>query len=775
MNAILRFALPALLIVATALHAQTPSVTGPALPGMERFDAAMLGLMTDFSSPGAQLAVSFNGRLLIARGYGLADREAGVPVQPDSLFRIASNSKPLTGLAVLTLIEQGRLTLDQKVFPILGLTPLPGATNLDPRLQEITVRHLLHHTGGWDRDITPDLVFQSTTIAAAAGVPPPASVDTIIRYHLGRRLDFAPGERYAYANIGFVILGRLIEKISGLTYGDYVRAQVFAKAGVTRAFVGRSLLSDRLPGEVRYYDYPGAPLVPSVFPPTTARVPFPYGGMDIEAVQATGGWVVSAVDYVRLLCALDGTKAGPAAILTPASIDLWTSPPPAPVSAGASTYYAMGVSAQNIGNGVGPRASWFHNGSLPGSRAYMVRFANGVTYAITFNTRTQDADSMLQAINAALNPILSTLAPPAAGDLFVSSRPEFLTAPATINVNPGASVTLAPTITSLTSPTFQWHKDGAALVGATGVTLTLPSVTAASAGNYHLVATNTAGSTVSVPGTLSVGPVVSTGRLVNLSILTGLADSTDSFTMGYVVGGAGTVGAKPLLVRAAGPSLGALGVPGTLADPKLELFAGASKTGENNDWGGSSTLVNAMTSVGAFAYASAGSRDAAAVAMITSRDNSVKVTGTGAGVVIAELYDSTPAAHFTATTPRLVNVSVLKQLGTSLTVGFVVGGATPVKLLIRAIGPGLAAFGVAGTVADPQLTLFAGANKIGENNDWGGTTELSGAFGQVGAFALPTGSKDAALLVTLAAGNYSVQVSGVGGTGTALVEVYEVP
>ncbi len=775
MNAILRLALPALLFTTTGFHAQTTSITGPALPGMERFDAPILGLLTEFSSPGAQLAVSFRGRLLIARGYGLADRDAGVPVQPDSLFRIASNSKPLTALGILTLIEQGKLSLDQKVFPILGLTPLPGATNLDARLQEITVRHLLNHTGGWDRDITPDQAFESTAIAAAAGVPPPASVDTIIRYHLGRRLDFAPGSRYAYANIGFVILGRIIEKISGQSYGDYVRSEVFAKAGVTRAVIGGSLLPDRHPGEVRYYDYPGAPLVPSVFPPTTARVPYPYGGMDIGAVQATGGWVASAVDYVRLLSALDGTKPGPAAILAPASINLWTSLPPAPVSVGDSIYYAMGVQVQNIGNGVGTAATWFHSGSLPGSRSYMVRFANGVTYAVTFNTRIVGTTDMLPAITAALNPILTTLAPPTTGDLFVTSRPEIISAPASRNVGVGATAMFAPAITSITSPTYQWNKDGVAISGANGATLTLPNVTAASAGNYQLVVTNAAGSTASDPATLSVGPVVSAGRLVNLSILTRLADSTDSFTMGYVVGGSGTVGAKPLLVRAAGPSLGALGVPGTLADPKLELFAGAAKTGENNDWGGASTLANAMTAVGAFAYASATSRDAAAVASITSRDNSVKVTGTGSGAVIAELYDSTPATVFTATTPRLVNVSVLKHLGTGLTAGFVVGGATSVKLLIRAVGPGLAAFGVGGTVADPQLSLFAGANKIGENNDWGGTADLSNAFTQVGAFALPTGSKDAALLVTLSAGNYSVQVSGIGGTGTALVEVYEVP
>jgi hypothetical protein len=109
--------------------------------------------------------------------------------------------------------------------------------------------------------------------------------------------------------------------------------------------------------------------------------------------------------------------------------------------------------------------------------------------------------------------------------------------------------------------------------------------------------------------------------------------------------------------------------------------------------------------------------------------------------------------------------------------GFVLGGSTPTKVLVRAIGPTLGSFGVPGTVADPQLTLFNSSSaKIGENNDWGGTAELTAAFTSVGAFALPATAKDAALLVTLSPGNYSVEVSGVSTTtGVALVEVYEVP
>jgi hypothetical protein len=250
--------------------------------------------------------------------------------------------------------------------------------------------------------------------------------------------------------------------------------------------------------------------------------------------------------------------------------------------------------------------------------------------------------------------------------------------------------------------------------------------------------------------------------------------------MGYVVGGNDTSGAKPLVIRAAGPSLGALGVPGTLPDPKLELFAGSTKTSENDNWGGSPALTQAMAAVGAFAYTGPNSLDAATAVNIATRDNSVKVssaTASGAGAVIAEVYDATPEASNTAATPRLINVSVLKNISGGLTAGFVIRGSTTQRVLIRAIGPTLGGFGVGGTVSDPQLTLFRGGSQtsIGSNNNWGGTAELTAAFEQVGAFALPGNSLDAALLATLEPGDYTVQVSGVGGaTGVALVEVYEV-
>jgi hypothetical protein len=268
---------------------------------------------------------------------------------------------------------------------------------------------------------------------------------------------------------------------------------------------------------------------------------------------------------------------------------------------------------------------------------------------------------------------------------------------------------------------------------------------------------------------------------VNLSILTDLTTVGDTFTMGYVVGGSGTTGSKPILIRAAGPTLGAapFNIAGSLPDPRIELFAGTTKSSENDNWGGSGTLSAAFASVGAFAYVNGTSLDAASFGNIGIGDNSVGVSGgAGTGTVIAELYDSTPFASMTTTTPRLVNVSVLKHLGTGLTAGFVIDGTAAKRVLIRAVGPtiGGAPFNVAGAVANPQLTLFSGESSIASNDNWGGTAELTAAFSQVGAFALPASSLDAALLTTLQPGNYTVQVSGVGGsTGVAIVEVYEVP
>jgi hypothetical protein len=150
----------------------------------------------------------------------------------------------------------------------------------------------------------------------------------------------------------------------------------------------------------------------------------------------------------------------------------------------------------------------------------------------------------------------------------------------------------------------------------------------------------------------------------------------------------------------------------------------------------------------------------------------------GTGAVIAEVYDATSPARISATSPRLINVSVLKPIGNSLTIGFVINGAGSKNLLIRASGPALTAFGFnsVDVIADPQLDVYSGQTVIASNDDWGGDSALSAAFGAAGAFAFANNSLDAAVKVTLQPGPYTVVVSPRDGpTGTGLVEVYELP
>lgn len=366
------------------------------------------------------------------------------------------------------------------------------------------------------------------------------------------------------------------------------------------------------------------------------------------------------------------------------------------------------------------------------------------------------------------------------GTAAVAAPPTIGAQPVASTANAGSSATFSVMATGQGPFTYQWKKDGTNISGATGATLTLSNLTSADAASYSVVVTNATGSTTSSAVALTVNAVaINPGRLVNLSLLTALTSPTDDFTMGTVIGGSGAQGSKPMLVRAAGPALGALGVGGTLPDPKLEFFSGSTKIGENDNWAGTTALSGAFAAVGAFPYATPDSKDAAIFnPAIAAGGYSIKVSGNGTvGTVIAELYDSTPSSAFTATTPRLINVSVLKQIGAGFTVGFVVGGGSSATVLVRAIGPGLAAVGLtSGFVSDPKLTLFSGSTKINENDNWGGTAALAAAATKVGAFPVPANSLDASLLATLQPGSYSVQVAGpTGADGLVIVEVYEVP
>jgi len=325
----------------------------------------------------------------------------------------------------------------------------------------------------------------------------------------------------------------------------------------------------------------------------------------------------------------------------------------------------------------------------------------------------------------------------------------------------GDTVTLSVTASGSPTPTFQWFKDGVLLFGATSNSLALSAVSPGNAGSYTVVVTNGAGSVTSSAANLTVNP---SSALSNLSVR-----STMLSGQTLIVGAVVKDGTKTVLVRAAGPALAKFGLMG-LVDPRLELYTtGASPTAINDDWPGSLTAT--ADSVGAFPF-DAGSKDAA-LSQSPSGSFTVHAKGTGSGTILVEVYDTAGGVS-----PRLINVSTRSQTGTGadvLIVGFALNGTGTKQVLIRGIGPGLAAFGVAGTVVDPLIAVFnGGGSQIATNDNWDPT--LATTFAQVGAFGLPANSKDAALLVTLPAGTlYTVQLSGVNnGTGEALIEVYEV-
>jgi N-acyl-D-amino-acid deacylase len=191
-------------------------VTGPANSALASYDRMMSRFMAKNHPPGAAVAVARHGRLVYARGFAYADVEASQPVQPDSLFRIASLAKPFTSVAILQLVERGKLKLNDKMVDVLKLKPT--GDHPDKRLESITIRELLHHAGGWDRDEKYDPMGRPILIAEAMHETPPAKVGTIVQFMMGEPLQFDPGQKSVYSNFGYAVLGRVIEKVSGQTY-----------------------------------------------------------------------------------------------------------------------------------------------------------------------------------------------------------------------------------------------------------------------------------------------------------------------------------------------------------------------------------------------------------------------------------------------------------------------------------------------------------------------------------------------------------------------------
>ena len=353
------------------------------------------------------------------------------------------------------------------------------------------------------------------------------------------------------------------------------------------------------------------------------------------------------------------------------------------------------------------------------------------------------------------------------------TAPSVQTGPKNLSVNSGRTAVFNANTTGTDPRAYQWFFENTP-IGTNSSTLTLSNVTAKNAGAYTVVVRNSLG-TITSSARLTVDD---SSRLANIATRGVSGTGEKVLIVGFVIDGPS---AKTVLLRGVGPTLTSFGLSETIANPVLSLFdSTGTKIAENDNWGTAGGGVNAalFSTLGAFPLAS-NSVDSALMRTLEPGRYTAQLTDAagGSGVGLVEIYENDLMPS------RLVNLSsrVFVGTGASLAIpGIVVRGPVSKKLLIRAVGPTLSAFGIQAALLDPTLTIVDSSNEtVTSNDNWsdaGKGVEVGAIAASVGAFAFPVGSKDAAVLVTLAPGNYTALVKGSGdSSGVALVEVYEVP
>ena len=317
--------------------------------------------MHRFAVPGLSVAIARRGKLTYRQAFGWADGGTGEAVSTAHLFRIASVTKPITSVAIFTLVQQGKIRLDDKVFGKSGiLGEKYGTPPLRRYVEDITVDHLLTHTcGGWPNDGDDPMFLR-----------PRLEVGGLITWTLDTHpLGYPPGQHYAYSNFGYCLLGRVIEAITGQTYEKFVQQEVLAPCGVTAMRIAGNTLEERAPQEVIYYGQ-------------NAEDPY---GMNVARMDSHGGWLATPTDLVRFATHVDGFTTTPN-ILRPDLIKVMTT------ASTANAKYARGWAVNELHN-------WWHTGSLPGTVTIMVRTSSGFCWAALANTRRQPDDEMITALD----------------------------------------------------------------------------------------------------------------------------------------------------------------------------------------------------------------------------------------------------------------------------------------------------------------------------------------------------------------------------------------
>ena len=369
------------------------TLTGSTAPGLQGLDQVMINTMKTANCTRASLAVSKDGRLVLSRGYTF--HFASMPAtEPTNLFRVASLSKTITAVTVMGLVEAGKLQLEDKLGKFMDLSGVS-----DPRWTNITVRHLLQHRGGWNRSTAFDPLFYDVNISTALRVPLPITKEHIVTFMLGQPLQAAPGTTYAYSNFGYLLLGRIIEKVTGQDYESFVRENVLAPLGIHSARLGRNEWADRMPGEVEYEE--GNSTYPSVLSSNRPQVAAGYGRYNFENLDSAGMWAFNAEDLARY-CSIFTQKTNCALLFSETIDAMWAWPPeqPAPL-VGTYNYYGCGWVVQ--GRDRGPPVYVLHDGSLPGTRTLLVRQGNGYSWVALFNTRNDGGVNPVTAMDGGLS------------------------------------------------------------------------------------------------------------------------------------------------------------------------------------------------------------------------------------------------------------------------------------------------------------------------------------------------------------------------------------
>lgn len=287
-----------------------------------RFDVAIERFMRYWGIKGGSFALMRNDSLIYAKGYGYANIEDSVKCEVKHIFRIASVSKLITAVAVMRLCENGSLSPDTKVFGADGI--LNDSTFLncrDKKISKVTVEHLLRHLGGFANP-HGDAAFNRDLVARFLDKELPLSMDDMVEYATRIRLRARPGEWFDYSNLGYIVLSKVIEKASGMSYEEYVKDSVLAPIGCHDIHLAENYSTSLRENEVSYYEVKEAEPVPS-YDGCDTLVMKSLGGNDVRGLYGAGGWVASPVELVKLVAAIN-EHPGKASFLSRESIDFMT-------------------------------------------------------------------------------------------------------------------------------------------------------------------------------------------------------------------------------------------------------------------------------------------------------------------------------------------------------------------------------------------------------------------------------------------------------------------